>query len=68
MASAAEADMALLWGLGFPRFRGGALQHVDTVGIAAFCAMAEGYAHLGPLYEIPQLLEKMRKSGTSFYG
>jgi 3-hydroxyacyl-CoA dehydrogenase/enoyl-CoA hydratase/3-hydroxybutyryl-CoA epimerase/enoyl-CoA isomerase len=68
VASAAEADMALLWGLGFPRFRGGALQHVDTVGIAAFCAMAEGYAHLGPLYEIPQLLEKMRKSGTSFYG
>ena len=68
VASAAEADMALLWGLGFPRFRGGALRHVDTVGIAAFCAMAEGYAHLGPLYEIPQLLKKMRESDTSFYG
>ena len=68
VASAAEADMALLWGLGFPRFRGGALRHVDTMGVEAFCEMAESYSHLGSLYEIPQLLDKMRKSATSFYG
>jgi 3-hydroxyacyl-CoA dehydrogenase/enoyl-CoA hydratase/3-hydroxybutyryl-CoA epimerase/enoyl-CoA isomerase len=68
VASAGEADMALLWGLGFPRFRGGALRHVDTLGVERFCVMAERYAHLGALYEIPAMLHNLRKSRTSFYG
>ena len=65
--SPAEADMALLWGLGFPRFRGGALRHIDTQGVREFCATAERYAHKGPLYELPQQLLDMRQEQNSFY-
>ena len=67
VASAAEADMALVWGLGYPRFRGGALRHIDTLGIDAFCAMASRYENKGPLYKITDGLESMRKSGRTFY-
>ena len=67
VASAAEADMALIWGLGFPTFRGGVLRHIDTVGVEEFCNMAEKYSNLGPLYEIPQLLNQMRNDQCSFY-
>ena len=34
--SAAEADMGLIYGIGFPPFRGGTLRYIDTVGVAEF--------------------------------
>ncbi len=68
VSSPSEVDMALLWGLGFPRFRGGAFRHIDTLGVAEICLMAQKYAYLGPLYSVPELLQQKRKSGTSFYG
>ncbi|MBB3168624.1 fatty acid oxidation complex subunit alpha FadB [Simiduia aestuariiviva] len=48
--SVAEADMALIYGLGFPPFRGGVFRWVDSVGIDAVLAMAEQHAALGELY------------------
>lgn len=41
IASAQEADMALVYGLGFPPFRGGVFRYLDTIGIANYVAMAE---------------------------
>lgn len=52
VGSAAEADMALVYGLGFPPFRGGIFRWIDTMGISAFGAMADQYASLGALYEL----------------
>ena len=49
--SAVEADMALIYGLGFPVFRGGVCRWMDAIGMQAFVAMAEQYAALGKLYE-----------------
>ncbi|MDP1756772.1 MAG: 3-hydroxyacyl-CoA dehydrogenase family protein, partial [Pseudohongiella sp.] len=67
VSSAAEVDMGLLLGLGYPRFRGGALRFIDIMGVAAFCEMADKYAELGALYHPTDALRAMAKSGQSFY-
>jgi len=36
VGSAAEADMALVYGIGFPPFRGGVFRWIDDMGIGAF--------------------------------
>ena len=43
----AEADMGLIFGIGFPPFRGGALRYIDSIGVAEFCKIADKYADLG---------------------
>jgi len=67
VASAAEADMAMLYGLGFPAFRGGVLRWVDTLGAAEVCAMADRWAHLSALYEAPALLRQKARDQDTFY-
>ena len=67
VSSAAEVDMGLLLGLGYPRFRGGALRFIDNMGVAAFCEMADKYAELGPLYHPTEGLRAMAQSGKTFY-
>jgi 3-hydroxyacyl-CoA dehydrogenase len=63
IASPAEADMALVYGLGFPPFHGGAFRWLDTIGSAKYLDMAQHYQHLGPLYEVPAgLCEKARRN------
>ena len=68
VASPHEADMALLYGIGFPVFRGGACRYVDQAGVANFVATADGLASLGKLYEAPKLLRDMAASGRRFFG
>lgn len=65
--TAAECDMALLFGLGFPPFRGGALKYADELGIANIVAAAEKYSHLGAGYEVPELLKNMAAENKTFY-
>jgi len=65
--SAIECDMGLLMGLGFPRFRGGALRYIDNSGLRAFVELADGHQHLGPLFEVPELLREMAEEGRTFY-
>lgn len=68
VGSAAEADMALIMGIGFPPFRGGACRYVDQMGIANYVALCEKYAHLGKAYEAPQLLQDMAAANQKFFG
>ena len=67
VASAAEADMALIYGLGFPPFRGGPLRYADTIGLANFVALADKYAHLGEIYQVTDKTRAMAASGAVFY-
>lgn len=67
VASPAEADMAMVYGTGFPPFRGGPLRWVDTVGADGFRTMAEPWADLSPLYELPDGLLRRVEGGESFY-
>jgi 3-hydroxyacyl-CoA dehydrogenase/enoyl-CoA hydratase/3-hydroxybutyryl-CoA epimerase/enoyl-CoA isomerase len=62
-----EADMALIYGIGFPPFRGGACRYVDQTGAASFVALCDKYASLGKLYEAPKLLRDMAASGKTFF-
>ena len=68
VASPQEADMALLFGIGFPVFRGGICRYVDQMGAANFVALADKYAALGKLYEAPKLLREMASAGQKFFG
>ncbi|MBM94807.1 MAG: fatty acid oxidation complex subunit alpha FadB [Oceanospirillaceae bacterium] len=65
--TAAEADMGLILGLGFPRFRGGALRHIDTVGAATFAAQVEAHADQGPLYQVTDGVREMAENGKRFF-
>ncbi|MDX7988528.1 fatty acid oxidation complex subunit alpha FadB [Xenorhabdus sp. 12] len=67
IASPAEADMALVYGLGFPPFHGGVFRYLDTMGTAAYVKMAENYAHLGALYHVPAGLKAKSESNESYY-
>lgn len=68
VGSPAEADMALIYGIGFPPFRGGALRYIDAMGVAEFVALADRLAkELGPLYAPTERLREMANSGERFY-
>ncbi|GLX78950.1 fatty acid oxidation complex subunit alpha [Thalassotalea insulae] len=65
--SAAEADMGLIYGLGFPPFRGGPIRYLETLGLDNFIAMADKYAHLGEIYQVTDGLRTMAASGQSYF-
>lgn len=65
--SAAEADMALIYGLGFPGFRGGIFRWVDSVGIQTFVAMAEPLAGLGELYQVTDGQREQLQTSGRYY-
>jgi len=66
--SAADADMGLVYGIGFPPFRGGALRYIDTIGVAEFVAIADKYAEFGAMYAPTEKLREMAKNGQKFFG
>jgi len=70
-ASATDVDLALIYGIGFPPFRGGALHFIDDVGIKHFVARADELAAAsGPmkaLYEPTEKLREMAANGTTFF-
>ncbi|QDY40554.1 fatty acid oxidation complex subunit alpha FadB [Candidatus Pantoea soli] len=67
IASPAEADMALVYGLGFPPFRGGAFRYMDTLGISNVVDQARRYTALGPLYALPALLTEKAHQHQRWY-
>ncbi|CAM8042385.1 MULTISPECIES: fatty acid oxidation complex subunit alpha FadB [Atlantibacter] len=67
IASPAEADMALVYGLGFPPFHGGAFRWLDTLGSAKYLDMAQQYEHLGPLYAVPDGLRAKARLNEPYY-
>lgn len=67
VASPAEADMALIYGIGFPPFRGGALYYMEQLGLDLFCQMAAKYQHLGPLYQPSAKMKSMADSGDKYF-
>ncbi len=67
VASPQEADMALIYGIGFPPFRGGAFRYLDQTGLANFVATADKYAHLGAIYQVSEQTRKWAEEGRIFY-
>lgn len=62
-----DVDMTLLFGYGFPRYRGGPLKWADIVGLDGLLADINGYAEQDPYFWQPApLLEKLVAEGRTF--
>lgn len=68
VASPAEADMGLIYGIGFPPYLGGALHYLDQMGLQAFCDLADKYSHLGKLYQPTEKMREMAKNNQTYFG
>lgn len=64
----AEVDMGLVYGIGFPPFRGGALFHIDQMGLQAFCDLADQHAELGRLYQPTETMRTMAANSQTYFG
>ena len=67
IATPAEADMALVYGLGFPPFKGGVFRYLDNLGLANYVALANSYQSLGPLYQVPEGLRAKAAADECYY-
>ena len=67
VASPAEADMALIYGVGFPAFRGGICRWMDEEGLQSIVDRGDKYSHLSELYRPTEKLRQMAAAGQSFY-
>jgi len=63
----ADADMGLVYGIGFPPFRGGVLHYMDSMGLDNFCKLCDQYKDLGPLYHPTDGMRKMAADGSTFF-
>jgi 3-hydroxyacyl-CoA dehydrogenase/enoyl-CoA hydratase/3-hydroxybutyryl-CoA epimerase/enoyl-CoA isomerase len=62
-----EVDIGLVYGLGFPPFRGGPFRYADAVGLKALCEKAAKFAALGKLYEPTAQMLKLAEAGGTFH-
>jgi 3-hydroxyacyl-CoA dehydrogenase/enoyl-CoA hydratase/3-hydroxybutyryl-CoA epimerase len=61
-------DAALIFGIGFPPFRGGLLRYADKLGAQTVVEELEGYEKkYGDRFAPPQSLSEMGKEGRKFY-
>jgi 3-hydroxyacyl-CoA dehydrogenase/enoyl-CoA hydratase/3-hydroxybutyryl-CoA epimerase/enoyl-CoA isomerase len=67
VSSASEADLALLYGIGFPRFRGGVFRWIDTVGLAQLAERSEKLSELGKSYELTDGMRAKLAAGETYY-
>ncbi|MCD9531029.1 fatty acid oxidation complex subunit alpha FadB [Photobacterium carnosum] len=67
IATPAEADMALVYGLGFPPFKGGVFRYLDNLGLANYAALADSHQSLGPLYQVPEGLRAKAAADECYY-
>ena len=62
-----EVDMGLIYGLGFPPFRGGIFRWADNVGLNEIIQRAEKHNALGKVYEPTEQIRKMAQEGQLFH-
>jgi 3-hydroxyacyl-CoA dehydrogenase/enoyl-CoA hydratase/3-hydroxybutyryl-CoA epimerase len=68
VASAAELDLAMIMGTGFPPFRGGLLRYADSVGLAKIVETMSGLENrLGLRFAPSAALRRLAESKMTFY-
>lgn len=67
VATPYEADMALVYGLGFPPFKGGLFRWLDTIGLSNFVEMAKPLEHLGELYQPTEGMLERAAANQKYY-
>jgi 3-hydroxyacyl-CoA dehydrogenase / enoyl-CoA hydratase / 3-hydroxybutyryl-CoA epimerase len=69
LRSARDGDIAAVFGIGFPPFRGGPFRYMDAVGIADVVAQLEELnGRFPPRFAPADLLVEMARSNLRFYG
>jgi len=63
-----DVDLGLIFGIGFPPFKGGLMFWADTVGVDKVVEMLKPYESLGERYQPTTVLSDLAKSGGKFYG
>ena len=62
-----DIDLGLIFGIGFPPFRGGLLFWADTVGAPAIMEQLEELEYLGARAEPTRLLKRLAEQNETFY-
>ena len=69
LRSARDGDIAAVFGIGFPPFRGGPFRYIDAMGIADIVAQLEELnGRFPPRFAPSDLLVEMARSNLRFYG
>lgn len=68
VGSPAEADMALVYGVGFPPFVGGVCQWVDSIGIKKVVQDSEKYSDLSKIYSVTEDMQYRAAQRQTYYG
>jgi 3-hydroxyacyl-CoA dehydrogenase/enoyl-CoA hydratase/3-hydroxybutyryl-CoA epimerase len=67
VGSAAELDLAMIMGTGFPPFRGGLFRYADSVGLPNIVARLDEFAsRLGPRFTPSAPLRRRAEGGGKF--
>lgn len=64
---ARDVDLGLIFGIGYPPFKGGLLFGGDVLGAERIVEMLKPYVDLGPRYQPTELLLEKAKTGGKFY-
>ncbi|HEY0139531.1 MAG TPA: 3-hydroxyacyl-CoA dehydrogenase NAD-binding domain-containing protein [Thermoanaerobaculia bacterium] len=68
VASAAELDLAMIMGTGFPPFRGGLMRYADSLGLPYIQARLDELAtRVGPRYKASEPLKRLAEKDGKFY-
>ncbi|MFV2066643.1 MAG: 3-hydroxyacyl-CoA dehydrogenase NAD-binding domain-containing protein [Pirellulales bacterium] len=62
-----DVDLGLIYGIGFPPFRGGLLFWADMLGAAKIIERLKPYESLGKRYHPSDMLLEMAREGRTFY-
>jgi 3-hydroxyacyl-CoA dehydrogenase/enoyl-CoA hydratase/carnithine racemase len=62
-----DVDLGLIFGIGFPAFKGGLLHWADTIGTRKLVELLKPFEGLGERYRVTPLLQELASSGRSFY-
>lgn len=62
-----DVDLGLIYGIGFPPFRGGLMHWADTIGPRKIVEMLKPFEPLGERYHVTPLLKELADSGRRFY-
>lgn len=65
--NARDVDLGLIYGIGFPPFKGGLFFWADQIGAAKIVEKLKPYAKLGKRFEPTKLLAKVAKANAKFY-
>lgn len=67
VADAGQVDVAMIFGAGFPPFRGGPLRHADTLGLAQVAARLTALrAQCGERFAPCERIEQLARTGETF--